>query len=98
MLAIKLMLRSPQPFRKSGGRYHVARGKCGAARKFSRPWMNHARSTDRNNKDKKMPGRTASRTYGTVSADRRKEMSGLEFVLGLADRTLPVNTIAQTLG
>ena len=45
-----------------------------------------------------MPGRTASRTYGTVSADRRKEMSGLEFVQGLADRTLPLNTIAQTLG
>jgi len=45
-----------------------------------------------------MPGRTASRTYGTVSADRKKEMSGLEFVQGLADRTLPLNTIAQTLG
>src|SRR6266511_3735949 len=41
--------------------------------------------------------RTASRTYGTVSADRRKEMSGLEFVQGLADGTLPLNTIARTL-
>jgi uncharacterized protein (TIGR00369 family) len=40
----------------------------------------------------------ASKTYGTVSADRRKEMSGLEFVCGLADGTLPLNTIAQTLG
>ena len=50
-----------------------------------------------------MPNRTASRTtasrtYGTVTAERRKEMSGLEFVQGLADGTLPLNTIAQTLG
>jgi uncharacterized protein (TIGR00369 family) len=41
---------------------------------------------------------TTSRTYGTVSAERRKEMTGLEFVQGLADRTLPLNTIARTLG
>jgi uncharacterized protein (TIGR00369 family) len=40
----------------------------------------------------------ASKTYGTVSAERRSEMSGLEFVQGLADGTLPLNTIAQTLG
>jgi len=39
-----------------------------------------------------------SKTYGTVSADRRREMSGLEFVQGLADGTLPLNTIARTLG
>src|ERR1700726_856082 len=45
-----------------------------------------------------MPGRLANRTYGTVSADRQKEMTGLEFVQGLADGTLPLNTIAQTLG
>jgi uncharacterized protein (TIGR00369 family) len=38
------------------------------------------------------------RAYGTVSADRRKQMSGLEFVQGLADGTLPLNTIARTLG
>ena len=38
------------------------------------------------------------KTYGTVSAIRRKEMSGLEFVQGLADGTLPLNTIARTLG
>lgn len=49
-------------------------------------------------KDKLMPARIASKTYGTVSADRRKEMSGLEFVQGLADGTLPLNSIAQTLG
>jgi uncharacterized protein (TIGR00369 family) len=40
----------------------------------------------------------AERTYGTVSAERRKEMTGLEFVQGLADGTLPLNTIARTLG
>ena len=41
---------------------------------------------------------STSKTYGTVSADRRKGMSGLEFVQGLADGTLPLNTIARTLG
>jgi uncharacterized protein (TIGR00369 family) len=40
----------------------------------------------------------ADRTYGTVSVERRKEMTGLEFVRGLVDGTLPLNTIAQTLG
>ncbi len=40
----------------------------------------------------------ASKTYGTVPADRQKEMSGLEFVQGLAEGTLPLNTIARTLG
>ncbi len=45
-----------------------------------------------------MPSHNSSRTYGTVSADRQKEMSGLEFVQGLADGTLPLNTIARTLG
>jgi uncharacterized protein (TIGR00369 family) len=45
-----------------------------------------------------MPDRIASKNYGTVSADRRKEMTGLEFVQGLADGTLPLNMIAQTLG
>src|SRR5450631_2455831 len=45
-----------------------------------------------------MPERVASKSYGTVSADRRQEMSGLEFVQGLADGALPLNTIAKTLG
>jgi len=40
----------------------------------------------------------SGRTYGTVSADRQKEMSGLALVRGLADGTLPLNTIAETLG
>jgi uncharacterized protein (TIGR00369 family) len=39
-----------------------------------------------------------SKTYGTVSADRQKAMSGLEFVQGLVDGTLPLNTMAKTLG
>jgi uncharacterized protein (TIGR00369 family) len=43
-------------------------------------------------------GSLMSKTYGTVDADRQKELSGLEFVQGLASGTLPLNTIAQTLG
>jgi uncharacterized protein (TIGR00369 family) len=45
-----------------------------------------------------MASHIGSRTYGTVGVDRQKEMSGLEFVQGLADGTLPLNAIAQTLG
>jgi uncharacterized protein (TIGR00369 family) len=44
-----------------------------------------------------MPSRLNNRIYGTVSYDEQKEMSGLEFVQGLADGTLPLNTLAQTL-
>jgi uncharacterized protein (TIGR00369 family) len=40
----------------------------------------------------------ASKSYGTVSAQRQNEMSGLEFVQGLVNGTLPLNTIAGTLG
>ena len=40
----------------------------------------------------------ASKTYGTVDAETQKQMSGLEFVQGLVDGTLPLNTIAETLG
>jgi uncharacterized protein (TIGR00369 family) len=47
---------------------------------------------------KSMPSDSASKTYGTVSADEQKKMSGLEFVQGLADGTLPLDTIARTLG
>jgi len=39
-----------------------------------------------------------SKTYGTVSAEEQKQMNGLEFVQGLADGTLPLNTTARTLG
>ena len=45
-----------------------------------------------------MPSGIASKTYGTVAADRRKEMSGLQFVRGLVEGSLPLNTIARTLG
>jgi uncharacterized protein (TIGR00369 family) len=47
---------------------------------------------------KPMPSHITSKTYGTVSSDRQKEMNGLEFVQGLVNGTLPLNTIAQTLG
>jgi uncharacterized protein (TIGR00369 family) len=46
--------------------------------------------------DAAMP-RIASRTYGIVGADEQKTMTGLEFVKGLADGTLPLNTMAETL-
>ena len=39
-----------------------------------------------------------ARTYGTVSAEQQRAMSGLEFVQGLASGALPLNTIAQALG
>ena len=45
-----------------------------------------------------MSSRTVSKTYGTLSSDRQREMNGLEFVRGLVDGTLPLNTIAETLG
>ena len=47
---------------------------------------------------KPVPSRSTSKTYGKVSADEQKQMSGLEFVQGLANGTLPLNTIARTLG
>ena len=40
----------------------------------------------------------ANKAYGTVSPERQKQMSGLEFVKGLASGALPLNMIAQTLG
>lgn len=39
-----------------------------------------------------------AKTYGTVSEAQRKQMTGLEFVRGLASGELPLNTIARTLG
>lgn len=38
------------------------------------------------------------KTFGTVSAETQKTMSGLEFVQGLASGALPLNTFARTLG
>jgi uncharacterized protein (TIGR00369 family) len=40
----------------------------------------------------------SGKKYGTVSVEQLKEMSGLEFVQGLAGGALPLNTIAETLG
>jgi uncharacterized protein (TIGR00369 family) len=45
-----------------------------------------------------MSSRVAGKSYGTVAAERQKEMSGLQFVQDLADGTLPLNMIAKTLG
>lgn len=42
--------------------------------------------------------RNARRMYGTVSAEQRNDMTGLEFVQGLVAGTLPLNTMAETLG
>lgn len=36
--------------------------------------------------------------YGVVSGDQQRTMSGLEFVQGLVTGTLPLNSMAQTLG
>ncbi|HZP99429.1 MAG TPA: PaaI family thioesterase [Reyranella sp.] len=38
------------------------------------------------------------KSYGTVPAEQRRQMSGLEFVQGLAAGGLPLNTMARTLG
>jgi uncharacterized protein (TIGR00369 family) len=51
-----------------------------------------------NHEIKPMSSRAASKAYGTVSPERQKQMSGLEFVQGLANGTLPLNTMAETLG
>ena len=40
----------------------------------------------------------ATETYGTVSHEQLKAMSGLQFVQGLVSGALPLNTFAQTLG
>jgi uncharacterized protein (TIGR00369 family) len=37
------------------------------------------------------------RVFGTVSSDRQKQMSGLEFVQGLVSGALPLNTFAEAL-
>jgi len=39
-----------------------------------------------------------ARNYGTVAAEARSRLSGLAFVQGLVDGTLPLNTLARTLG
>ena len=41
---------------------------------------------------------SVAKTYGTVDAERQRTMSGLEFVQGLVDGSLPLNAMAATLG
>src|SRR6202048_4487630 len=36
--------------------------------------------------------------FGVIDDDQQRAMSGLEFVQGLVDGTLPLNTMAETLG
>jgi acyl-coenzyme A thioesterase PaaI-like protein len=38
------------------------------------------------------------KSYGVIDDDRKRAMSGLEFVQGLVDGTLPLNSMAETLG
>src|SRR5262249_53112771 len=45
-----------------------------------------------------MSGRVTAKSYGTVPAEKQKAMTGLEFVQGLVDGTLPLNTMAKTVG
>lgn len=40
----------------------------------------------------------ANKSYGTVTLEAQRQMSGLDFVRGLATGALPLNMIAQTLG
>jgi uncharacterized protein (TIGR00369 family) len=39
-----------------------------------------------------------ARRYGIMSVEERRAMNGLDFVQGLAAGTLPMNTMARTLG
>jgi len=41
---------------------------------------------------------SVGKRFGLIDDARRRAMSGLEFVQGLVDGTLPLNTMAQTLG
>jgi len=40
---------------------------------------------------------SGKRSYGVVSLDRQREMTGLEFVRALVSGNLPLNTMAKTL-
>jgi uncharacterized protein (TIGR00369 family) len=45
-----------------------------------------------------MSDATTGKHFGVVDADRQRNLSGLAFVQGLADGTLPLNPMAETLG
>ena len=44
-----------------------------------------------------MPSHVASKTYGTVSPDRRREMSGLEFVAHILAKLVNGRRVADRL-
>jgi uncharacterized protein (TIGR00369 family) len=41
---------------------------------------------------------TVEKRFGVIDADQRRALSGLDFVQGLVDGTLPLNSMAETLG
>jgi uncharacterized protein (TIGR00369 family) len=41
---------------------------------------------------------SSGKRFGVIDDDQQRAMSGLEFVQGLVDGTLPLNTMAETLG
>jgi uncharacterized protein (TIGR00369 family) len=45
-----------------------------------------------------MTASSVGKRFGVIDDDQRRAMSGLEFVQGLVDGTLPLNTMAETLG
>ena len=45
-----------------------------------------------------MPETSAGKRFGVIDDGQQRAMSGLEFVRGLVAGTLPLNTMAQTLG
>ena len=45
-----------------------------------------------------MTGPQQGRRYGVVPAEQQRTMSGLEFVQGLVSGSLPLNSMARTLG
>jgi uncharacterized protein (TIGR00369 family) len=47
---------------------------------------------------KAMSSEVLCKSYGRVSEEQQTAMSGLEFVQGLVDGSLPLNTMARTLG
>jgi uncharacterized protein (TIGR00369 family) len=70
-------------------------------------WRNYQVSAEsvRRRKQLKRIGRTMAltkiskeRRYGVVSVDERRALGGLEFVQGLVTGSLPLNSMARTLG
>jgi uncharacterized protein (TIGR00369 family) len=92
------MLRSPQT-EKVNYVVKLARSTCAARWSAPPPPQNDdvRKPRDKLTAIDNDSGMTRSKTYGTVSADTQKQMSGLEFVQGLVDGTLPLNTMARTL-